>query len=388
MTGRSLFLLFAAFSLLGCGSSDDGASPGGGGSGGAGGSGGSAGAAGMAGAGGSAGQGDALEAAVRSHDWTKMTKAPTVSAGKQDDVFFVSPTVGYLASGPKGAVYKTDDAGETWAPVLTSTTAYFRSVLFTSEQHGFAGNIGAGLAASISDATLMYETSDAGQTWNPVTNITGSAAKGLCNFTAVDADHLFGIGRANGPAHLLVSENGGKDWVAKDMSSVLSMAIDARFTSPTTGLVVGMSATGAKCTVVKTTDAGDSFSTVFTSDTVGSLCWKIQFPSEQVGYVAVQDSTNGPATFAKTTDGGDSWSELPLPGDGSAYAAIGVGFINEKIGWMAPEEASQPVYRTFDGGETWEEDPALKAPINRFRFIDDHTAIAVGGAVWKLDLAK
>jgi photosystem II stability/assembly factor-like uncharacterized protein len=127
---------------------------------------------------------------------------------------------------------------------------------------------------------------------------------------------------------------------------------------------------------------------VFTSDTVGSLCWKIQFPSDQVGYVAVQDSTNGPATFAKTTDGGDSWSEHPLPGDGSAYSAIGVGFINDQIGWMAPEEASLPVYRTFDGGETWEQDPALQAPINRFRFVDDHTVFAIGAAVWKLDLGQ
>ena len=68
----------------------------------------------------------------------------------------------------------------------------------------------------------------------------------------------------------------------------------------------------------------------------------------------------------------------------AGYSAIGVGFITEDIGWMAAEDATLPVYRTFDGGQTWEVDPALKSPINRFRFVDAHTAYAVGAAVWKL----
>lgn len=388
----STSLLFASLTALcACGGDDDTAATTSTSTHGTGGSGGETGSSGGGGSGGAGGAIDPLETAVRSHDWEKLATAPTVSGGaKQDDIYFVSPTVGFLASGPKSAIYETQDAGESWQEVFSNAGTYFRAVLFTNEQHGFAGNIGAGLAPSIDDPTLVYETLDSGATWSPVTTITGSAAKGLCNFTAVDSDHIFGIGRANGPAHLLQTTDGGATWLAKDMSAYLSMAIDGRFTSPTDGLVVGMGKSGGKCTVVKTTDGGDTFSTVFTSATKGSLCWKIQFPSDLVGYVAVQDTAGGPGTFAKTTDGGSTWVEMPLPGETptSAYSAIGVGFINDTIGWMAAEDASLPVYRTFDGGVTWELDPALKGPINRFRFVDATTAYAVGAAVWKLDLAK
>ncbi|MFO0548794.1 MAG: hypothetical protein U0271_10425 [Polyangiaceae bacterium] len=382
-------LSVAAISFsFGCG--DDTGTGASGGSGGGGapaaGGGGQASVGGDGGSGGAGGAVDPLETAVRGHDWVKLPNGPTVSQGKQDDIFFLNKDKGFLASGPKGAIFSTEDGGASWTQVFTSATTYFRAVLFTDELHGFAGNIGAGLAPSISDINLMYETTDGGATWNPVTNITGSAAKGLCNFTAVDQDTIFGIGRANGPAHLLQSSDGGANWVATDLSTWLMMAIDGRFTSATDGLVVGM-APGAKCSVIRTTDGGATFNSVFTSATPGSLCWKIQFPSPDVGYVAILDTANGSGTFAKTLDGGLTWQEFPLPTNGSPYTGIGVGFINENIGWMAPEEPNEEVYRTFDGGMTWEVDPVLKAPINRFRFVDANTAYAVGGAVWKLDLS-
>ncbi len=347
---------------------------------------------GSGGSGGSGGAGDPYVTAVKSTDWVKLTTGPTVSGGaKQDDIFFLDALHGFVASGPKGAILQTDDGGATWKTVFTKPSAFFRALVFTDAQHGFAGNLGAGLAPSISDPTLVYETSDGGANWAPVTTISGTAAKGICNFTAIDSMNLVGVGRANGPSALIQSSDGGATWTTKDLSSSFSMVIDAHFVSPTDGLVAGMDKAFQHCTIMHTTDAGATFALVFTSKTGGSLCWKLQFPSKLVGYAAVQDSGTGPGTFAKTTDGGATWTELPLPlltNPKAGYPAIGVGFINEQIGWMASEEAALPVYRTFDGGMTWEVDPALKAPINRFRFIDEHTAYAVGASVWKLEIPK
>ena len=130
---------------------------------------------------------------------------------------------------------------------------------------------------------------------------------------------------------------------------------------------------------------------VFASKTPSSLCWKINFSSQSVGYVSVQDAGIGPPTFAKTIDGGKTFTEMPLPplgGDASVgFSTDGIAFITDKVGWVSPEDPTMPTYMTKDGGNTWTVDAALKSPINRFRFVDKNTAYAIGGSVWKLDIA-
>jgi photosystem II stability/assembly factor-like uncharacterized protein len=331
------------------------------------------------------------ERAILSAKWKVLPNAPTVPQGKQDDIYFLDANNGWLASGPKFALYKTTNGGDSWAPSFTSNGTFFRAVLFSDPMHGFAGNLGAGLDSHITDTNVLYATTNGGGTWQPVPSpsITGAPASGVCNFTALDSNHLTAVGRANGPANLVASSNGGVTWQSIDLSGTFSMVVDAYFTSPTTGFVIGMDNHGF-ANVAQTTDGGQHFTPKFTSRTPNSLSWKVSFPSAMVGYVAIQDLTSGPPTFAKTTDGGNHWSELPLNGvktlNGNVFPAIGVGFITEKVGWISPEDPSLPTYVTSDGGNTWSEDPSLKSPINRFRFVDQKTAYAVGASVWKLSI--
>lgn len=384
------FALAAA--TLGCGDAADGSggagasssSTGAGGTGGAG----ASGAAG--GAGGEGGGMDPYEAAVRSTSWERLPNSPSVQGGKQDDIFFFDADHGFAASGPLASVYETKDGGATWDAVFTNQGTYFRALTFIDEMHGFAGNIGAGLAGAIDDPTLIYETKDGGVTWSPVTTVTGSDAKGICNFAPIDAMNIVAVGRANAPAHMLQTSDGGANWVAKDLSEWFSMAIDARFVSPTEGIIAGMDPDMEHCTIMRTVDGGETFENVFTSVTDSSLCWQLDFSSDLIGFAAIQDMASGPGTFAKTTDGGETWVELPLPliddKPNKGYPAIGIGFITDQIGWVVSHDEDLPSFRTFDGGMTWEIDPELEAPINRFRFVDEHTAYAIGGSVWKLEI--
>ena len=333
---------------------------------------------------------DPYELSVLAARWTKMGGPTARGGGKMDDIVFTSATVGYAADGPGGAIWKTVDGGATWNKAFTHEGTFFRSLAFLDDKHGFAGNLGAGLTPSISDATVLYETKNAGETWEPVTTITGATPKGICNLATIDATHLVAVGRANGPAHVMMSSDAGATWEATDLGKQMKMLIDARFTSPSEGIVAGMG-TGlvGVCTIARTTDGGKTYTKVFESKTDNSLCWKLSFPSANVGYVAIQDAADGPASFAKTEDGGATWKEMPLPVKVSAaggFPAIGIGFVTAKVGWVSPEESSLPTYRTKDGGATWEVDPTLKSPINRFRFVDKKTAYAIGGAIWKLSI--
>lgn len=337
------------------------------------------------------------EHAVMAASWTVLPTGPKVAGGaKQDDVFFTSPSVGYAASGPKSALFQTTDGGATWKNVFTHTGTFFRAVHFLDDKHGFAGNLGTGLTTSIDDPTIIYETLDSGATWKGVdtAKIAGyptDPAVGVCNFAAVDDKHVFAVGRANGPAYIFASSDAGATWTTWDLTAQMSMLIDAHFTSPTEGIVAGQNAgTPAVCTIVHTADGGKTWDKVFSSTTRNGLCWKLSFPSDKVGYVSVQDEAVGPPTFGKTTDGGKTWVEMPLPliadNPKKGYPAIGIGFITDNVGWVAPEDATMPAYRTTDGGVTWTVDDALEAPINRFRFVDKKTAYAIGASVWKLSI--
>jgi photosystem II stability/assembly factor-like uncharacterized protein len=323
--------------------------------------------------------------AVTAAQWRVLPNAPRLTRGKQDDVYFTNAQRGYAVNGPLNRIYRTLDGGDTWRRVYTSTGTYFRSLSFVDDLHGFAGNLGPIPGSRNTDTNVMYETQDGGDTWAPVTTISGPMPRGICNQTKIDAQNLIGVGRVTGPSHLIRSSDSGATWASTDLGQHFSMLIDARFTSPTEGIVIGGSA-GAdmRCTIFRTTD-GTTFTNVFTGSASNSLCWKISFPTPLIGYVSIQNTQPGArSAIAKTTDGGQTWVELPVL-DGP-YSSIGVGFITADIGWLSSDNPAQPTLRTLDGGQTWTPDPILSSPINRFRFVDERTAYAIGGQIYKLDI--
>jgi photosystem II stability/assembly factor-like uncharacterized protein len=287
-----------------------------------------------------------------------------------------------------GNIYRTTDGGATWDHLLEQPGTYFRAVLFVSATRGFVANIGPGYFPGVTDPTPLYETRDGGETWTPVTAITGPMPTGICNFTQVDAQHLVAVGRVGGPSFVLTSSDGGDTWTSREITAELAMLIDAHFASPTDGYVLGASSTRLEAShtvILHTEDGGETWQEVFRSDLAQELGWKFSFPTPEVGYASVL-SYNGASSFLKTTDGGRTWSQRPM-GVG-AYEAKGIGFINSRVGWVGGERVGKPAYRTLDGGETWAPVDDLGPLINRFRFVDPWTGYAIGAAIHKLEIPR
>ena len=78
---------------------------------------------------------------------------------------------------------------------------------------------------------------------------------------------------------------------------------------------------------------------------------EIDFPTPTTGYI-VGDS----ATILKTTDGGETWNQIPLTGitiNPLSSNIIDVDFVDENIGFIVFDNANEGPYKTSDGGASW-----------------------------------
>ena len=288
---------------------------------------------------------------------------------KRDDVVFVDSQIGFYGTG-KGNLYRTDDGGQSWRLAWSKPGTFIRSLGFIDARHGFLGNLGAGLAG-ITDATPLYETQDGGLTWKPA-EIGDAAIPGICSIDILKSRsihegdvservYIHAAGRANGPAKLLRSENGGATWTLIDLSARAGMILDVKFLDPNVGFVFAATSGDIEQShglILKTTDGGRTWRDVYRSARLNEIMWKGSFVNGQVGYATVQndDEQNAQQRIVKTVDGGEHWSEMPLVVN-KAAEELGIGFVSAKKGWVGTAAGS---FETRDGGKTWS--PSTLAP--------------------------
>ncbi len=312
-------------------------------------------------------------------EWRELSASPFV--GRHNDVYFVDTETGWIVNGD-GEIYRTDDGGASWTRQLRQTDSHFRSVGFLNPLRGFAGNVGVGEFGA-TDMFPLYETRDGGMIWTPVPAWNGRTPTGLCGMHVVNDSVVVTVGRVRGPAFFARTTDGGVTWRSKDMAGYAAGLIDVYFTSPDTGFAVGLTNVDhdvSSAVILYTNDGGQTWERRFRSSRIGEWAWKISFPTQDVGYVSLQRNSEMPIFFLKTSDGGVTWDEKLF--SSSYYFVQGIGFIDENRGWIGGNSSS-PVFRTIDGGDTWQAE-TLRPRLNRFRFLGDSLGYAVGRRVHKL----
>jgi photosystem II stability/assembly factor-like uncharacterized protein len=321
--------------------------------------------------------------------------------GKQDDIFFLTPDLGWYVNGA-GKIYKTTDGGRKWVEKLSKTGTFFRTIGFVDENIGFAGNIGTDYFPGVTDTTPLYVTQDGGETWNAVTGIDGPTVKGLCaidllrtqfiNSGVMDSRTVIhAAGRVGGPAFLLRSMDGGKTWKSSDLSEHTKMILDVKFFNENEGLIMGATDSDpakSNALIIATRDGGATWQKVYQSNRLYELTWKASFPLRNFGYVTIQsynpDKSASQRYVAKTTDGGKTWKELPLVDDHSVRE-FGVGFADALLGWVGTSNGG---YQTTDGGTTWKFVDMGRA-VNKIRIVkkgEGFVGYAIGTGVSKISV--
>jgi photosystem II stability/assembly factor-like uncharacterized protein len=315
--------------------------------------------------------GQSLRSAAVAPSW--QTLATESYPKKRDDLVFVDVRTAFYGTG-KGNLYRTTDGGHTWQLIWSHPGTFIRSLAFLNAKHGFLGNLGAGLA-SVTDSTPLYETKDGGLSWAAV---AAPAIPGVCAIDALKSRsihegevterwYLHAAGRANGPAKLLRSENGGATWSLIDLSERAGMILDVKFLDPNVGFVFAATSgdvAQAHALILKTHDGGRTWREVYRSGRLNEITWKASFANNQIGYVTLQnnDEANVQQRIAKTVDGGEHWTEVPLVSDAGAQE-FGIGFVSPAKGWVGTAAGG---FETTDGGNHWLPS-TLAARANRIR---------------------
>lgn len=346
----------------------------------------------------------AASAAVAATPWAAWRALPTEAyRGKQDDIVFVSPDVGYYGNGA-GKLFGTVDGGETWELRSEKPGTFIRCLAFLDENTGFIGNVGTGYFPNVSDETVLYRTDDGGRTLTPVTGLRAEGLKGLCALEVVrypfinageagEKTLIVGGGRVGGPAWLVMSRDLGETWEAMDLSPHGAMVLDVHFFTDQIGLVASASSgdvSESRAVILMTEDGGASWRRVYESTRPFELTWKMHFPSRSVGYCTVQSYNPDPSVstryVAKTEDGGRTWRELPLVDD-AAVREFGVAFVSERVGWVGAVPGG---FLTEDGGATWTR-VSMGNAVNKIRVVPvagEAGAVrvfAIGSQVHRLD---
>ncbi len=330
--------------------------------------------------------------------WQKLITEPY--KGKQDDISFISPDIGWYGNGA-GKLYHTLDGGTNWKKIWDQPGTFIRALGFIDEKIGFLGNVGTDYYPGVTDKQPLYKTNDGGNSWVAVTAPGIEKIAGICGIDILTQKRIFqgeiqtshiihAAGRVGGPAALLRSADSGTTWEVQDLSATIGMILDIKFHDAKTGFICASSnsdLTQGEAIMLRTLDGGKNWAEVYRSGRKFEDCWKMSWPSRRVGYATVQSYDENPKNtkrvIIKTTNGGKSWAEIPLV-DAPGIQQFGIGFVDEKHGWVGCRPTG---YETRDGGKSWAP-IEIGRGVNKIRIqrtASGFRAFAIGVDVYRLD---
>ena len=278
---------------------------------------------------------------------------------------FLSAGTGWLARG--STVLATSDGGSHWRPILTLPALAVTWVRLFDERHGLVFGSD---QADAGHSQRLVRTEDGGANWTeerlPGTGTLVQPASLLAFPDRLHGWYVVGDASGAGPRDLSLyrTDDGGMSWWRLESLDFLRPSDHGLSRG---GIPIGLDFTD------------------------GQRGWLVQAP------VIVSD-----AVLSTTTDGGASWQRVPLaaaPDDARPLSELrvpqlfsdGTALLWATRGFL---DATAYVYRSEDGGRTWDTPTQLPAPAGLTAFVDaTHwwraagIAAAVssdGGRTWRL----
>lgn len=224
----------------------------------------------------------------------------------------------------------------------------------------------------------VWETRDAGRTWQPISDSIGNGSVGSIAVAPGDAKTLYvGTGEADMRSDIsqgigaFRSNDGGKTWAAaglKDSQAIARLRVDPRDPSTVLAAVLGHPyGPNAERGVFRTTDGGRTWTrTLFRDENTGAIDLAVCPDNPDIVYAALWQTrrppwsiyppSNGPGSgLWRSGDGGGIWAPLAVTGLPAAPGRIGLSISNSRPNTMYAviDAADGGIFRSDDGGANW-----------------------------------
>jgi photosystem II stability/assembly factor-like uncharacterized protein len=246
------------------------------------------------------------------------------------DIDFIDENNGWIAGGyyGQGTILKTSDAGQSWSQFFIPDTAGFASIDFINSSIGIAGNYNG----------KIYKSTNGGITWNIV--LSDANSKSIRNVNAININkyYSFGVvGIAEDPL-VLVTTNGGSNWIYKCRWFNLTHIYSTFFVNENDGWLAGNYIWTGK--IYRTTDGGETWlNQISAPDT---YLRSIFFINQYIGWAA------GENQIFKTVNSGNSWQTINI---GITVGLRSIYFVDEYYGWAVGY--NNVIIKSTDAGLTW-----------------------------------
>jgi photosystem II stability/assembly factor-like uncharacterized protein len=279
--------------------------------------------------------------------------------------YFINSNTGFITGELPYVILKTINGGNTW--VTTSFTDFVpTSIFFVNAYTGFTGGF--------SGSSMIYKTTDCGQTWNGP-YYPGTASINCLYFVDANTGFYSGFPYNNQSGFIGKTTNGGSDWFISANLPANCGILSLFFVNSNLGFAVGnvgVTSTGA---ILKTVDGGCSWS-VTTFPNTGQFS-SVFFTSNNVGFAIC-------GGIYKTLDGGNSWNVVQL-NCGQPYKVF---FSDVNTGYASGIDGNRSiVLKTTNGGFDWDMQPLsnVNCWFSSVYFISPNTGFVTGknGLVYK-----
>jgi M6 family metalloprotease-like protein len=280
-----------------------------------------------------------------------------------NDIYFLNENNGWIACTER--IYKTTDGGISWTIQLDDLDSKFVKIVFKNDTVGWT-------IANKGFNVEIQKTTDGGNTWLSQYSRQGENYQDMCFLNEVTGWAVGGVVDPIAPK-ILKTTDGGSNWIEQQCLSNEPMQ-SVYFTNANFGWAVGnlhyINQNDWNNNLYRTTDGGEnwiSFSNAIPNSNNGR---KVFFHDAENGWLFGQGSY-----LYKTSDGGISWNVAPCL---KRYER-GIHFVDTEVAYFLGDWGR--IEKTTDGGSSWSEQTSgFRKPIWDVCFINSSTGWVVGNS--------